>query len=125
MITHIDHIVLTVRSIEETCEFYERVLNFIRTGMPGRPTSLHFGNCKFNLHEVGNTFEPKASTSTPGSADFCLITDEDIESFILHLSQEGVAVEVGPVGRNGAQGPMISVYFRDPDQNLIEVSRYS
>jgi catechol 2,3-dioxygenase-like lactoylglutathione lyase family enzyme len=125
MISHIDHLVLTVRSLEETCAFYERVLKFTRSDTPGRPTSLHFGACRINVHEVGRSFEPKAAAPTPGSADFCLITEESLASIFQHLQAEDVAVEVGPVERNGARGSMTSLYFRDPDQNLIEVSRYS
>jgi len=125
MISHIDHLVLTVRSLEETCAFYERVLKFTRIDTPGRPTSLHFGTCKINLHEIGHTFEPKSAAPTPGSADFCLITRESIESILHHLQSENVAVELGPVERNGANGPMTSIYFRDPEHNLIEVSQYS
>jgi catechol 2,3-dioxygenase-like lactoylglutathione lyase family enzyme len=125
MISHIDHLVVTVRSLEETCAFYQRVLKFTRSDTPGSPTALHFGACKINVHEVGHGFEPKAATPTPGSADFCLITEESLDSISQHLQSEDVTVEVGPVERKGARGPMTSLYFRDPDQNLIEVSRYS
>ncbi|WP_263409214.1 VOC family protein [Terriglobus tenax] len=125
MISHIDHLVLTVASLEKTCSFYERVLNFERKDTPGRPTSLSFGACKLSVHEVSHMFEPKAQAPTPGSGDFCLITTEQIEDVIKHLQSEGVTVEQGPVKRSGAQGEMMSVYFRDPDQNLVEVSRYS
>ena len=124
MILRIDHFVLTVASLEATCLFYERVLGFRRSVTPGRPTALVFGSQKINLHEVGRTFEPKAARPTPGSGDFCLITDEPIEQVQAHLEAEGVTVEVGPVERNGAQGPMVSIYFRDPDDNLVEISRY-
>jgi catechol 2,3-dioxygenase-like lactoylglutathione lyase family enzyme len=124
MIARIDHFVLTVRSIEETCRFYERVLGFERSVTPGRPTALMFGSQKINLHEVGHTFEPKAARPTPGSGDFCLIADEPIGKVQAHLAANGVVVEAGPVERNGALGPMTSLYFRDPDGNLVEVSRY-
>jgi len=124
MISRIDHLVITVRSLEETCAFYERVLQFERRDTPGKPTSLNFGNCKLNVHEVGHTFEPKAHNPTTGSGDFCLITEEPIEIILNHLRRQGVPVEEGPVERKGAMGPMISVYFRDPDQNLVEVSTY-
>jgi catechol 2,3-dioxygenase-like lactoylglutathione lyase family enzyme len=124
MISHIDHLVLTVGSVEKTCSFYQRVLGFERMDSPGKPTSLHFGCCKLNIHEIGHTFEPKAKDPRPGSADFCLITVEPIESVLDQLQAEGVPVEEGPVPRRGARGEMESVYFRDPDQNLIEVSRY-
>jgi catechol 2,3-dioxygenase-like lactoylglutathione lyase family enzyme len=124
MISHIDHLVLTVHSLEDTCSFYKRVLHFQRTDAPGKPTSLNFGSCKLNIHEVSHTFEPKAHAPTPGSGDFCLITTQPMEKVLGHLRSEGVAIEEGPVKRNGAQGEMVSVYFRDPDENLVEVSCY-
>lgn len=124
MISHIDHLVLTVRSLDATCSFYERVLHFQRKDTPGKPTSLSFGTCKLNVHEVGHTFEPKARIPTPGSGDFCLITNKPLETLIDHLRSEGVAIEEGPIKRHGAQGEMSSVYFRDPDHNLLEVSHY-
>jgi catechol 2,3-dioxygenase-like lactoylglutathione lyase family enzyme len=124
VISHIDHFVLTVRSLEATCAFYERVLGFGRIDTPDKPTALTFGKQKINVHEVGHTFEPKAKAPTSGSADFCLITDQPLDVFRVHLQACGVAVEVGPVARQGAQGAMMSVYFRDPDGNLVEVSEY-
>jgi catechol 2,3-dioxygenase-like lactoylglutathione lyase family enzyme len=125
MITQIDHLVLTVASLEETCAFYERVLKFTRVDAPGKPTSLQFGVCKINVHEVAHTFEPKASHPTPGSADFCLITEMDIDDVTRHLQTENVVIEVGPIERQGARGPRTSLYFHDPDHNLIEVSQYN
>ena len=124
MIDRFDHIVLTVRSLEATLSFYERVLDFSRELRPGAPASLKFGRQKINVHERERTFEPKAAHPTAGSADFCLITPRPIDEAVAHLEACGVAIELGPVARNGALGPMISVYFRDPDENLIEVSRY-
>jgi catechol 2,3-dioxygenase-like lactoylglutathione lyase family enzyme len=124
MIDRFDHIVLTVRDLEATLGFYERALGFVRELRPGAPASLKFGGQKINVHERERTFEPKAARPTPGSADFCLVTPRPIDDVIAHLRDCGVAVELGPVARNGAQGAMSSVYFRDPDQNLIEVSRY-
>lgn len=124
MIDRIDHFVLTVRSLEESCRFYQRVLGFERLDAPGRPTALKFGGQKINLHEVGHTFEPKASAPTPGAGDFCLITNDPIAQIHVHLLACGIAVETGPVAREGAQGPMTSLYFRDPDGNLVEVSHY-
>ena len=124
MIDRIDHFVLTVRSLEESCRFYQRVLGFERLDAPGRPTALKLGGQKINLHEVGHTFEPKASAPTPGAGDFCLITNDPITQIHVHLLACGIAVETGPVAREGAQGPMSSLYFRDPDGNLVEVSHY-
>jgi catechol 2,3-dioxygenase-like lactoylglutathione lyase family enzyme len=124
MISHIDHLVLTVRSLDATCRFYERALGFMRVDIPGQPTALTFGRQKINLHEVGRTFEPKAAAPTAGSGDFCLITEQAIENVRAHLETAGVAIELGPVKRTGAQGTMTSLYFRDPDGNLVEVSEY-
>lgn len=123
-IDRIDHFVLTVASIEVSCAFYTRVLGFTRRDAPGRPTTLHFGQGKINLHEVDHTFEPKAARPTPGAGDFCLITTDSVEAWRDRLLVEGVAIEEGPVARTGAAGPMLSLYFRDPDGNLIEVSHY-
>jgi catechol 2,3-dioxygenase-like lactoylglutathione lyase family enzyme len=124
MIDRIDHFVLTVRSLEATLSFYERVLGFAREIQPGRPASLKFGRQKINVHEVGRTFEPKAAAPTPGGGDFCLITLRPLEEMVAHLAHCGVSIELGPVARAGAAGPMMSVYFRDPDGNLVEVARY-
>jgi len=118
----IDHLVLTVASIEQSCDFYARVLGMgVETFGQGRK-ALTFGNQKINLHRAGHEFEPKADRPTPGSADLCFISDTPIDDVIVHLQAEGVAIEEGPVRRTGATGPILSVYFRDPDHNLIEVS---
>jgi len=124
MIAGIDHFVLTVRSVEATCGFYGRVLGMRRLDEPNRPTALLFGSQKINVHEVGRTFEPKARTPTPGSGDFCLVAAVPLAEVQASLEAHGVAIEVGPVERIGARGPMMSVYFRDPDDNLVEVSEY-
>lgn len=124
MIAGIDHFVLTVRSVEDTCAFYQRVLGFRRLDEPDRPTALLFGTQKINVHDVGHTFEPKAKAPTPGSADFCLVAARPLSEICASLAANGVGVEVGPVERIGARGPMMSVYFRDPDDNLVEVSEY-
>jgi catechol 2,3-dioxygenase-like lactoylglutathione lyase family enzyme len=118
----IDHVVLTVRDIERTCEFYSRVLGMrVVTFAEGRK-ALAFGHEKFNLHQAGSEFEPKAQAPMPGSGDFCLLTSVPIAQVISHLQACGVAILEGPVERTGATGPLISVYFRDPDANLVEVS---
>jgi catechol 2,3-dioxygenase-like lactoylglutathione lyase family enzyme len=124
MIAGIDHFVLTVASLDVTCAFYQRVLGFERIDAPGRPTALAFDTQKINVHQVGRTFEPKAKAPTPGSGDFCLITDRPLGEVSTRLAANGVVVELGPVERVGARGPMMSVYFRDPDGNLVEVSEY-
>jgi catechol 2,3-dioxygenase-like lactoylglutathione lyase family enzyme len=121
-IDRIDHVVLTVGDIEVTCAFYQRVLGMKVLSFEGGRKALTFGNEKFNLHQAGKEFEPKADRPTPGSADFCLITTTPINEVVLHLESCGVRILEGPVPRTGATGPILSVYFRDPDLNLIEVS---
>jgi catechol 2,3-dioxygenase-like lactoylglutathione lyase family enzyme len=123
-VSHLDHLVLTVEDIEATVSFYTRVLGMAATTFGGGRTALVFGSSKINLHQAGHEFEPKAAVPTPGSADLCLIVDDDLDSVQAQLAAAGVAVEVGPVERTGAVGEMISVYIRDPDQNLIELSNY-
>lgn len=123
-ISGIDHIVMTVNSIDVTCEFYSRTLGMdIITFSKGRK-ALSFGAQKLNLHEVGKEFEPKAHRPTPGSLDLCLITETPITQVLEHLVSVNVEVLEGPIKRTGAMGTIISLYFRDPDQNLIEVSNY-
>ena len=123
-IDRIDHVVLTVRSIDVTCEFYTRVLGMRVATFAGGRKALAFGRQKFNLHEAGREFEPKADRPTPGSIDLCLITSTPLADVIAHLRRCEVAILEGPVDKTGAAGPIRSVYFRDPDANLIEVSNY-
>ena len=120
----IDHFVLTVASIATTCAFYEKVLGMKVVVFGDGRKALTFGVQKINLHELGKEFEPKAKTPQPGSADFCLITSLPITHIIEHLEKCGVEIEEGPVARTGATGPVTSVYFRDPDGNLVEISSY-
>jgi catechol 2,3-dioxygenase-like lactoylglutathione lyase family enzyme len=122
-IRSIDHFVLTVASIRATCDFYARALGFgVETfGAEGR-TALTFGEQKINLHEVGREFTPRARVATAGSGDFCLLTETPLDAVVAHLGQLGVAVEEGPVRKTGATGPLTSIYLRDPDGNLVEVS---
>jgi catechol 2,3-dioxygenase-like lactoylglutathione lyase family enzyme len=120
----IDHLVLTVASIPVTCDFYSRVLGMkVVTFGEGRK-ALSFGVQKINLHEAGREFEPKAARPTPGAIDLCFIVEPDIAEIVAYLNAQGVEIEEGPVVRSGATGPIRSVYFRDPDGNLIEVSEY-
>ncbi|MFC6645352.1 VOC family protein [Granulicella cerasi] len=86
--------------------------------------SLHFAAQKINLHQSDHTFEPKALRPTPGSADLCFITDQEPEETLAHLREQEIPIEQGPTARNGAMGPMQSIYFRDTDGNLIEVAKY-
>ena len=121
-IDRIDHVVLTVLDIEASCAFYQRVLGMKVLSFEGGRKALAFGDQKFNLHQAGKEFEPKADRPTPGSADFCLITATPIDQVVAHLESCDVRILEGPVQRSGATGPILSVYFRDPDLNLIEVS---
>ncbi|WP_445406785.1 VOC family protein [Acinetobacter seifertii] len=121
-ISHLDHLVLTVSNIENTCNFYQTVLGFKVITFKGDRKALQFGNQKINLHQQGNEFEPKALQPTPGSADLCFISDTPISEVVAHLNQLNIQIEEGPVERTGAVHPILSVYIRDPDQNLIEIS---
>jgi catechol 2,3-dioxygenase-like lactoylglutathione lyase family enzyme len=127
-IDRIDHVVLTVRDIEATCAFYSRALGMTveRFGeSDAKRVALVFGRQKFNLHQAGREFEPKAKIPTPGSADLCLITLTPLGDVIKHVESCGIAIEEGPVMRTGATGQIRSVYIRDPDQNLIEIANYA
>ena len=120
----IDHLVLTVKDIDATCSFYEQVLGMTVHTFDETRKALSFGLQKINLHLYGNEFTPKAKAPTPGSADLCFVTSVPIHDVIAHLASCGVTLLEGPVHRTGARGPMVSVYFRDPDGNLIELSNY-
>ncbi|MGF1587837.1 MAG: VOC family protein [Pleurocapsa sp.] len=123
-IDRIDHFVLTVKNLEATCEFYSQVLGMeVVTFNQGR-VALKFGNQKFNLHEVGREIEPRAIKPTPGSADFCLITEDSLLSVIDRLKTCGIEIIEKLVSRNGAIGKIRSIYIRDPDGNLVEISSY-
>ncbi|MBP1937550.1 VOC family protein [Paenibacillus sediminis] len=121
-VDHLDHLVLTVRDVEATSAFYSKVLGMDIIQFSGDRVALKFGNQKINLHQHGREFEPKANKPTPGSADLCFITSTPIHEVIRHLQINGVDIVEGPVLRTGALGQITSVYFRDPDLNLIEVS---
>ncbi|HET7068976.1 MAG TPA: VOC family protein [Nocardioides sp.] len=123
-IDRIDHLVLTVEDLDRTIAFYVDVLGMTEATFGSGRKSLLFGSSKINLHERGREFEPKAATPTPGSADVCLIVDDSLEWVVSELAAIGIAVEEGPVPRTGARGPITSVYIRDPDGNLIELSNY-
>jgi catechol 2,3-dioxygenase-like lactoylglutathione lyase family enzyme len=121
-IDSLDHLVLTVADIEATCDFYSQVLGVeVITFGEGR-VALGFGVNKINLHQAGREFEPKAARPTPGSADLCFITATPVPEVVQHLQELGVEIEEGPVQRTGARFPLLSIYFRDPDGNLIEVA---
>ena len=121
-IDHLDHLVLTVRDMERTCEFYARILGMqVITFAEGRK-ALRFGKQKINLHQQGKEIDPKAQSPTPGSADLCFLTSLPLEEVITHLQSQNVSVLLGPVERTGATTSLVSIYFRDPDGNLLEVS---
>jgi catechol 2,3-dioxygenase-like lactoylglutathione lyase family enzyme len=117
----LDHLVLTVADIERASVFYEAVLGMRHVASEGRH-ALHFGSQKINLHQADHTFEPKARRPTPGSADLCFLTALPIPDVLTHLARCDVPVVEGPVARTGATGRLLSVYVRDHDENLIEIS---
>jgi catechol 2,3-dioxygenase-like lactoylglutathione lyase family enzyme len=123
-IERLDHLVLTVADMDATVEFYVRVLGMEAVTFGDGRRALAFGDSKINLHEAGHEFEPKAARPTPGSADLCLITTAPIDMIAAELRRGGVEIVEGPVERTGAKGAITSVYFRDPDQNLIEIGTY-
>jgi catechol 2,3-dioxygenase-like lactoylglutathione lyase family enzyme len=123
-IDRLDHLVLTVGDPERTCVFYRDVLGMDAVEFDGGRKALHFGRQKINLHQAGREFEPKARQPTPGSGDLCFIAETPLAEVVEQLRAAGVALESNIVERTGALGPMRSIYFRDPDGNLIEVSNY-
>ena len=122
-IDHLDHLVLTVADVEATVAFYTSALGMEAVTFTNRK-ALRFGTQKINLHQAGKEFEPKASRPTPGSGDLCFITTTPVDQVIAHLQTLRIPVEMGPVERIGAVGALLSVYLRDPDLNLIEISNY-
>ncbi len=123
-IDRIDHLVLTVEDIDTSIAFYVGVLGMTVTTFGSDRKALTFGTSKINLHQRGREYEPKALAPTPGSADLCFIVDDPLDAVLAELAATGIAVEEGPVERTGARGPITSVYLRDPDANLIELSNY-
>lgn len=124
-VDRIDHIVLTVSNVELTCEFYSRILGMQVVTFGNNRKALQFGQQKINLHQLGQEFEPKALKPTSGSADLCLITKIPLSQVINHISSCGVDIINGPMKRTGALGSVESIYIRDPDGNLLEISNYS
>jgi catechol 2,3-dioxygenase-like lactoylglutathione lyase family enzyme len=118
----LDHLVLTVKNLETTLKFYTEVLGMKKEIFGENRIALKFGNQKINLHELGNEYEPKAKKPTPGSADLCFITKEKLENVIEHINRLGIRIIEGPITRTGANGKIKSIYIRDPDENLIEIS---
>jgi len=124
----LDHLVLTVEDIERSASFYERALGFEREffrGPEGQPRhALRFGRQKINLQDRSTDTPTKALAPAIGSGDFCLIAAAPLDDVLAHLRAQDVPIVAGPVARRGALGPMRSVYFRDPDGNLVEVAEY-
>ena len=123
-IDRLDHLVLTVRDIETTLRFYETVLGMRRESFGAGRVALRFGRQKINVHPHPTPVDIVAKDPRPGTADLCFIAETPLEAVIAHLEASGVEIELGPVERTGAQGPIRSLYLRDPDGNLIEVSNY-
>ncbi len=122
MIDHLDHLVLTTVDREACVDFYTRVLGMeLQTFGTGR-LAFRFGAQKINLHERGREFEPKAHLPVPGALDLCFIADRPLSAVIEHLRACAWPIIEGPVERTGATGRLRSVYVRDPDLNLIEIS---
>lgn len=121
-IDRLDHLVLTVADVDHTVAFYRDVLGMEEVRFGEGRRALAFGHSKINLHRAGHEFEPKARHPTPGSADVCLVTADPLEEVQRELAAHGIPVEEGPVERTGARGPLRSVYVRDPDANLVEIS---
>lgn len=121
-IESIDHIVFTVSDISRTCRFYTQILGMEEVTFLNSRKALIFGNQKINLHLKGHEFDPKAKRPTPGSADICFIVETSLREVINRMTKYGIPIEEGPVDRTGAQGALTSIYIRDPDGNLIELS---
>jgi len=122
MIDHLDHLVITTAHLDECIDFYTRVLGMKLEEFAGGRLALKFGEQKFNLHVKGKEFEPKATHPMPGALDFCLIAAVPLDEVIARLGKLGVPIIVGPVAKTGAVYPLRSVYIRDPDGNLVEIS---
>jgi catechol 2,3-dioxygenase-like lactoylglutathione lyase family enzyme len=125
MIVGLDHLVLTVRDLDATVRFYRDGLGMRLEVFGEGRSALHFGSQKINLHVAGREFEPKAMHPTPGAADLCFLTARPLAEIGDRLAALGHPVLEGPVERTGAEEPIVSIYVRDPDGNLIEVSNYS
>jgi catechol 2,3-dioxygenase-like lactoylglutathione lyase family enzyme len=124
IIDHLDHLVLTTTDIDGCRDFYTRVLGMRMEIFGEGRVAFRFGNQKINLHERGREFEPKAHLPVPGALDLCFIASINLDEVIAHLHQVHWPIEAGPVQRTGATGPIRSVYIRDPDLNLIEISEH-
>jgi catechol 2,3-dioxygenase-like lactoylglutathione lyase family enzyme len=125
MIDHIDHIVLTTRDREGCIRFYTQVLGMQLEQFAGNRLALKFGAQKINLHEWGREFTPRAHVAAPGTLDLCFIAAVGLDQVIERLKKNDIPILEGPVAKTGARGPIRSVYVRDPDLNLVEISVYN
>ena len=123
-ISHLDHLVLTVKDIDKTVDFYTKVLGMEKEIFKSSRVALKFGNQKINLHKLGAEFEPKAFNVKDGSADLCFILNTPLNEAKNYIESIGIKIEEGIVSRTGAMGEIESIYLRDPDKNLIELSNY-
>jgi catechol 2,3-dioxygenase-like lactoylglutathione lyase family enzyme len=123
-VKRIDHLVLTVADIDHSVEFYSRVMGMQRVEFGEGRIALAFGAQKINLHQHGREFSPRAGQVQTGSADLCFVIEEPVALALEELREHGVEIIEGPVPRTGAEGEIVSLYFRDPDRNLIEVCNY-
>ncbi len=124
VIDRLDHVVFPVSDVEALAAFYERVLGMTVERFGEGRVAVSFGRQKINLQPAGWDYERKAIEHRPGSQDICLIVEGSLDPVFAHLERCGIEVEEGPVARTGATGPIRSVYFRDPDGNLVEISTY-
>jgi len=121
-IDSLDHLVLTVADVEATCNFYSTALGMQVISFEGGRKALRFGDQKINLHQLGREFEPKARNPRAGSGDLCFLSSQPVAEFAEHLRRLDIALLDGPVERTGATGKILSIYLRDPDENLIEIA---
>ncbi|HGV3503230.1 VOC family protein [Providencia vermicola] len=124
MINRLDHIVLTTTQLDACLDFYQRVLKMQVITFGEQRYAIQFGQQKINIHQYGKEFEPKAHLPVPGALDLCFISDIPLTEVQAHIQQQGIEIIEGPVRRTGAMGPILSIYLRDVDLNLIEISEY-
>ncbi|MDT8447483.1 MAG: VOC family protein [bacterium] len=123
-IERLDHLVLTVRDLEASVAFYRDLLGMEEIEFGDGRRALGFGPHKINLHPIVSDINPRAAQPVAGSGDLCLVIQGSIKALISELDAQGVRIELGPVRRTGALGPLVSLYLRDPDENLVELSSY-
>ena len=124
MIDHIDHVVLTTRDLPACTRFYCEILGMKKEQFGQNRIAFKFGTQKINTHEWGREFTPRAHVAAPGTLDLCFIASEPLENVIKRFNESKIEIIEGPVTKTGANGPIRSVYVRDPDLNLVEISVY-